>query len=56
MCEWYGHTSVLYGKIQKHRLNEISIVIKCSGIDIRDLCNARDNNVYIMSDNDYVSI
>ena len=46
MSEWYGHMSVFYGKIQKHILNEASIVIKCTGIAIRDLCNARDINAY----------
>ena len=54
--DWYEHLSVLYGKIQKHTLKEISIVNKCTGIAIRDLCNSRDNNVYIMLDNDSVSV
>ena len=56
MSEWYGPLSVLYGKIQKHILNETSIVNKCTGIAIRDLCNARDSNVYILPDNEYLSI
>ena len=42
---------MLYGKIQKHILNEASIANKCPGIAIRDLCNARDSNVYIIPDN-----
>ena len=45
-----------YGSIQKHILNETSIVNKCTAIVIRDLCNARDSNVYIMLDNEYISI
>ena len=56
MSEWYGPLSVPYGNIQKHILNETSIVNKCTGIAIRDLCNARDSNVYIMPDNEYLSI
>ena len=56
MSEWYGRLSVLYGKIQKHILNETSIVNKCTGIAIRDLCNARDSNVYIMPDTEYIYI
>ena len=32
-------------KIQKHILNETSIVNKCIGIAIRDLCNARYSNI-----------
>ena len=47
MSEWYGPLSVLYGQIQKHILNETSIVNKCTGISICDLCNARDSNLYI---------
>ena len=47
---------MLYGKIQNHILHETSFVIKCTGIAIRDLCNARDSNVYIMPDNEYISI
>ena len=46
MSEWYGPLSVLYGKILKHILNETSIVNKCTCIAIRDLCNARNSNVY----------
>ena len=45
---------MLYGKIQKHILNETSIVNKCTGIATRDVCNARDSNVYIMPDNEYI--
>ena len=45
MSEWYGPLSVLYRKIQKHILNETSIVNKCTGIAIPDLCNSRDSNV-----------
>ena len=56
MSEWYGPLSELYGKIQKYIINETSIVNKCTGIAIRDLCNARDSNVYIMPDNEYPSI
>ena len=56
MSEWYGPLSVLYGKNQKHILNETSIINKCTGIAIRDLCNARDSNVYIMPYNEYISI
>ena len=52
ISEWYGPLSVLHGKNQKHILNETSIVNKCTGIAIRDLCNARDINVYIMPDNE----
>ena len=55
MCKWYGHMSVIYGKIQKHILNEASIANKCSGIAIREQCNARDSTVYIMPDNEYIS-
>ena len=51
MSEWYEPLSVLYGKIQKHILNETSIVNKCTGIAIRDLCNARDSNAYNIPDN-----
>ena len=32
-------------------INEASIANKYSGIAIRDICNARDSNVYIMPDN-----
>ena len=56
MSEWCGPLSVLYGKIQKHILKETSIINKCTGIAIRDLCNARDSNVYIMPDKKYISI
>ena len=56
MSEWYGPLSVLYGKIQNYILNETSIVNNCIGIAIRDICNARDSNVYIMPDNEYISI
>ena len=56
MSGWYGPLSVLYGKIQKRILNETTIVNKCIGIAIHDLCNARDSNVYIMPDNEYISI
>ena len=45
MSEWYGPLSVLHEKIQKHILNKTSIVNKCTGIAIRELCNARDSNV-----------
>ena len=55
MSEWYGPLSVLYGKIKTH-IKRTSIVNKCTGIAIRDLCNARDSNVYIMPDNEYISI
>ena len=48
ISKWYGPLSVLYGKIQKHILNETSIFNKCTGVAIRDLCNARDSNVYII--------
>ena len=33
-----------------------SIANKCSGIANRDLCNARDSNLYIMPDNEYIYI
>ena len=33
-----------------------SIENKYTGIAIRDLCNARDSNVYIPPDNEYLSI
>ena len=56
MSEWYGPLSVIYGKIQKYILNETSIVNKGTGIAIRDLCNARDSNVYIMPDTEYIYI
>ena len=55
MSEWYGPLSVLYGKIQTH-IKRNTIVNKCTGIAIRDLCNARDSNVYIMPDTEYISI
>ena len=48
--------SVLHGKIQKHILNEAFNANKCTDIAIHDLCNARDNNVYIMPDNECISI
>ena len=48
MCDRYEIMSVIYGKIQKNVLYETSIVNKCTGIVIRDLCNARDSNVMIM--------
>ena len=48
--------SCIYGKIQKHILNEIYFVNKCTGIAIRDLCNARYSNVYIMPDNESIYI
>ena len=56
MSEWYGPLSVLHRKIQKHIIKETSIINKCTGIAIRDLCNARDSNVYIMPDTEYISI
>ena len=41
MSEWYGPLSVLYVKIQRHKiLKETSIINKCTGISIRDLCYA----------------
>ena len=43
-------------KIQKHIIKEIPIINKCTGIAIRDLCDARDSNVYIMPDTEYISI
>ena len=43
MSEWYGPLSVLYRKIQKYIIKETSIINKCTGIAIRDLCNARDS-------------
>ena len=39
-----------------HIIKETSIINKCTGIAIRDLCNARDSNVYIMPDNEHLSI
>ena len=56
MSEWYGPLSVLHRKIQKHILNSTTIINKCTSIAIRDLCNARDSNVYIMPDTEYISI
>ena len=56
MSEWYGPMSVLHRKIQKYIIKETSIINKCTGIAICDLCNARDSNVYIMPDNEYLSI
>ena len=56
MSQWYGPLSVLYGKIQKYILNETSIVNKCTGSAIRDLCKARHSTVYIMPDNEYIYI
>ena len=55
MSEWYRPLSVLYGKIQKHILKETFIINKCTSIAIRDICNARDSNVFIMPDNEYIS-
>ena len=52
MSKWYGPLSVLDGKIRKHILNKTFIVNKCTGIAIRDLCNTRDSNVYIMPYNE----
>ena len=34
MSEWYGPLGVLHRKIEKHILNETSIVNKCTGIAI----------------------
>ena len=56
MSEWYGPLSVLHMKIQKYIIKETSIINKCTGIAIRDICNARDSNVYIMPDTEYISI
>ena len=56
MSEWYGPLSVLNSKIQKYIIKETSIINKCTGIAIRDICNARDSNVYIMPDTEYISI
>ena len=56
MSEWYGPLSVLHRKIQKYIIKETSIINKCTGIAIRDLCNARDSNVNIMPDTKYISI
>ena len=56
MSEWYRPLSVFHGKIQKHILKETSIINKCTGVAIRDLCSARYSNVYIMPDNEYISI
>ena len=56
MSEWYGPLSVLHMKIQKHIIKETSINNKCTGTAIRDICNARDSNVYIMPDTEYISI
>ena len=56
MSECYGPLSVLYVKYQKHILNETYFVNKCTGIAIRNHCHARDTNVYIMPDNEYISI
>ena len=50
MSEWYGPLSVLNGKIQNHIIKETSIINKCTGIAIRDICNARYSNVYILPD------
>ena len=50
MNEWYGPLSVLHRQIQKHIIKETSIINKCTGIAIRDLCNARDNDVYVILD------
>ena len=47
---------MLHREIQRHIIKETSIINKCTGIAIRDLCNARDSNVYIMPDNEYISI
>ena len=43
-------------KIQKYIIKETCIINKCTGIAIRDICNARDSNVYIMPNTDYISI
>ena len=56
MSEWYGPLSVLHRKIQKYIIKETSIINKCTGIAIRDICNAIDSNVYIMPDTEYISI
>ena len=56
MSEWYGPLSVLNSKIHKYIIKETSIINKCTGIAIRDICNARDSNVYIMPDTEYISI
>ena len=42
--------------IGKYIIKETSITNKCIGIAIRDICNARDSNVYIMPDTEYISI
>ena len=46
MSEWYGPWSVFHRKIQKHIIKETSIINKCTGIAIRDLCNARVMYIY----------
>ena len=56
MSECYGPLSVRYGENQKHLLNETYFVNKCTGIAIRNHCHARYTNVYIMPDNEYLSI
>ena len=56
MIEWYGPLSVLHRKIQKYIIKETYIINKCTGIAIHDICNARDSNVYIMPDTEYISI
>ena len=56
MSEWYGPLSVLHRKIQKYIIKETSIINKCTGIAIHDICNGRDSNVYIMPDTEYISI
>ena len=56
MSEWYGPLSVLHRKIQKYIIKETSISNKCTDIAIRDLRNARDSNVYIMADTEYICI
>ena len=44
------------GKFKSALIKETFIINKCTGIAIRDLCNARNSNVYIMPDTEYISI
>ena len=52
MSEWYGPLSVLQRKIQKKHPLSISALVLLFAIYV----NARDSNVYIMPDNEYISI
>ena len=56
MSDWNKRISVLNHKILSHVLKETSIDHMCTGIAIRDLCDARDSNVQIFLNNNYITV